>query len=62
MAIINENMKDLPLACKYCMYLCIEGVYYTHYYFCCAMPQRDIIDDDLYDLSDKPSWCPLKEV
>lgn len=64
MVIINENMKELPISCGICMYsiLEIEGVYYDKYHYCCAMPKRDIIDDDLYHFNDKPSWCPLKEV
>ena len=62
MAVINENMKELPVSCKHCLYSSIDGDYINHYSFCYAVPKRDVIDDDLYDNDGKPSWCPLKEV
>ena len=62
MAVINENMKQLPVCCKHCMYCSIKRDTFGHYHFCCAMPEREVIDYDLYNNNDKPSWCPLKEV
>ena len=62
MAIINENMKDLPISCTHCLYSSIEIEWNDRYAYCCAMKERDIIDDELYCQNDKPSWCPLKEI
>lgn len=57
------TIKDMtmPTYCQECRFESIDGDWNEAYYYCTAVPNREIIDD-MERQRDRMVWCPLSEI